>query len=238
RYVFGARFGKDPLISSPLTDQEGRFRIQVPAGTQGELQPRHPDWTARRIPWKKGQGDVGRIPLSPAGRIQGQVVDARTGKPLAECHVGYYGSARPRSGAACMMHRTDAQGRFQFYVPAGVSYLYIGEGNRMVQADSHRTVEVRADRDPEPVVLKAGPIRQDAGVTICLTPEQEKKQREDTSYRLQGVFRTADGRPVTKVDLRLVYQGRRHTAQSWGRSGEQFEGRLTEGDEGREAFFL
>jgi uncharacterized GH25 family protein len=137
-----------------------------------------------------------------------------------------------------MMVQSDAQGEFRFYVPAGVSYLYVAEGRRIEHADSHCTIEVRADRDPEPVVLKPGPIDTRDVRTICLTPEQEKQQREDTSYRLQGVFRTADRRPVTKVDLRLVYQGGRHTAQWWGRSGEKFEGRFNEGDEGRKASFL
>src|SRR5262249_36254964 len=94
-----------------------------------------------------------------AGRIlAGNVIDAQTGKPMERCHVGYYGSARPQSGAACMMVQTDAQGQFRFYVPGGVSYVYVAEGRRMQHPDSHRTIEVRTDRDPEAVVLKAGPI--------------------------------------------------------------------------------
>jgi protocatechuate 3,4-dioxygenase beta subunit len=89
-------------------------------------------------------------------------------------------------------------------------------------------------------VLKAGSVRQDGAKTsaICLTPEQEKKQREDTSYRLLGGFLTSDGRPVTKVDRRLVYRGRRHTAQWAGHSGQNFEHRFQSSDDGRKAFYL
>jgi beta-lactamase regulating signal transducer with metallopeptidase domain/protocatechuate 3,4-dioxygenase beta subunit/3-methyladenine DNA glycosylase Mpg len=334
-YASAGRFGKEGLIRSTPTDQKGRFRIEVPAGTQGELQPRHRDWLALRIRWKPGQNDLGRIQLGRAGRIEGHVVDAlagkplrgvlvgaqaynqdsetggwgdtltdakgefligglrpgqynalflgrpgdcrltapateavnvqigkparvefrastgrllagkvldtQTGKPLEQCHVGYYGSARPRSGAACMMVQTDAQGEFHFYVPPGLSYVYVADGRRLSNADSQRTLEVPADRDPEPVVLKAGALRPDSETcrTVCITPEQEKKQREDRSYRLQGVLRTSDSRPVTKVDLRLVYEGSRHTSMWMGRAGSTFDvPTFQPDDDGRKAFLL
>jgi hypothetical protein len=156
------------------------------------------------------------------------------------CHVDYYGSARPQSGAACMVVQTDAQGEFRFYVPAGVSFLGVAEGRRLEQADSHCTIEVRADRDPQPVVLKAGPINtRGIARAITLTAEQEKKQREDTSYRLQGVFRTSNGRPVTKVDLRLVYEGNQRSSMWMGRAGSTFDvPPFQANDDGRKAFLL
>jgi beta-lactamase regulating signal transducer with metallopeptidase domain len=101
RYIWAGRFHKEPLIPNVLTDREGRFQIKVPAGAQGELQPQHADWTAFRIRWKKGDNEVGRIQLSPAGRIEGRVVDARTGKPLAGASIALRRTtriARPADG--------------------------------------------------------------------------------------------------------------------------------------------
>src|SRR5262249_34493327 len=144
--------------------------------------------------------------------LTGKVVEADTGKPLAKCHVGYYGPARPRSGAACIMVRTDEQGAFQFHIPPGVTYIYVAEGGRRSLPDSTRTIEVSQDTDPPPLLLKAAPIVVDSGITtqvVCVTPEQAKKLSADQSYVLQAKFRTTDGRPVTKVEMRLVYEGNR-----------------------------
>jgi beta-lactamase regulating signal transducer with metallopeptidase domain/protocatechuate 3,4-dioxygenase beta subunit len=336
-YAFATRFANDSLFAVTSTDQQGQFHVTVPSGTQGCLRPGHADWMALRIRWQPGQDDLGRIQLAPAGRIEGRVVDALTGRPLADvsvgaqaynpdaetggwgdattdakgefvigglrpgpynalfegrpgdpkltapateavnvqvgkpahvefrasrgrlltgkvldvqtgkpmerCYVGYYGSARPRSGAACLMVQTDIQGNFRFYVPAGVSYLYVADGRRMQIADSHRTIEVPADRDLDPVVLKAGPINTNAARGMArkttLTAEQVKKQREDTSYRLQGVFRSSDGRPVTKVELRLVYEGNRHSSMSMASAGATIDvPQFAEYEDGRKAFLL
>ena len=216
-------------LGSATTDRNGTFVIRLPVGARGGLEPHALDWQRTRIPIESDTKDLGRIVLARAGRIQGRVVDAATGKPLAsqrvfaqaqghsreaqgfvsfgwamtdregqyaigglspgrfnvmfgggvprsaeqpsltavavegvdvvrgearpggfprehrapaqrqgswtaipesrlaKISVGYYGPARPNSGAACIMVRTKADGTFEFHVPPGVSRIYVAE---------------------------------------------------------------------------------------------------------------
>ncbi len=244
-------------LGSAVTDRNGNFDIRLPKGVRGVLEPHDLDWQRTRITIEPDTGDLGRITLARAGRIQGRVVDAATGKPvasqrviaqaqdtsqveqgfvsdgravtdregtyaigglspgkfnvlfggsmtrrgeqpsltamavegvdvsvarpaqadflastgrrlsgkvldsdsgepLAKISVGYYGPARPHSGAACMMVRTKADGTFEFSVPPGVSRIYVAEGDRGPHSESSRTLEVPSDRDLVDVVLQAG----------------------------------------------------------------------------------
>jgi beta-lactamase regulating signal transducer with metallopeptidase domain len=176
------------------------------------------------------------LPVAKGRLLAGKVVDGATGKPLAKCYVGCYGSARPRSGAACLGVRTDAQGEFSLYVPAGVSYVYVSDGRRQSIPDSSRTIEVSPGRDPEPVLLKAGPPQR--LLAVPLRPEDAKAREQNPSYRLRWFMRAVDGRPVTKVELRLVFQGKKRTSQREQHAGNSFVSRFDPSDDGRKAFYL
>ena len=77
----------DEDLGSATTDRNGTFVIRLPAGARGGLEPHDLDWQRTRITIKPDTRDLGRITLARAGRIQGRVVDAATGKPLASQRV-------------------------------------------------------------------------------------------------------------------------------------------------------
>jgi RNA polymerase sigma factor (sigma-70 family) len=136
--------------------------------------------------------------------LAGKVVGNEDGKPIPDLHVGYYGSARPRSGAACMMVRTDPRGTFRFYVPPGTAYLYVAESRGPVITDSSRTLEVPADRDPEEVQLVSySNPRKEMGVMIISTTNV----KEDLSYHLPLRLRSKNGKPVVGANVWLWRKG-------------------------------
>ena len=61
-----------------------------------------PDWTAvatENLEVKAGEAVGADFRAGPGRLLSGQVIDAEKNAPLAGVSVGYYGSARPRSGA-------------------------------------------------------------------------------------------------------------------------------------------
>jgi beta-lactamase regulating signal transducer with metallopeptidase domain len=87
-------------------------------------------------------------------RLWGRVVDASSDKPMPGIHVGYYGPARPRSGAGCLGTTTDAKGEFSFRVPPGPSYVYIMDGKHS-GLGTNADVAVPENQDFGPAVLQA-----------------------------------------------------------------------------------
>ena len=73
---------------------------------------------------KSGQTTEVTIELIRGVQVEGQVVDAETGKPLAGVDVGVYGPIRPRSGAAIVSTVTDREGWYRFRLPPGETYFY------------------------------------------------------------------------------------------------------------------
>jgi beta-lactamase regulating signal transducer with metallopeptidase domain/protocatechuate 3,4-dioxygenase beta subunit len=313
----------DEELGSATTDRNGTFMIRLPEGARGSLEPHDLDWQRTRITIKPETRDLGRIMLARAGRIQGRVVDAATGKPLAsqqvlaqaqdtsqvaqgfvsfgwavtdregkyaigglspgkfnvlfgggvrgsaeqpsltalavegvdvsvarpvqadflastgrllsgkvldsdsgnplaKIFVGYYGPARPNSGAACLMVRTNADGSFEFHVPPGVSRIYVAEGDRGPHSESSRTLEVPADRDLVDVVLQAG--QKDASsrtVQRMVTAETKDTAQADKvpapddprRYKLHVTLQTPAGRKVNRVEARVVHEGSQRTSQ-------------------------
>jgi beta-lactamase regulating signal transducer with metallopeptidase domain/uncharacterized GH25 family protein len=314
------------------TNADGEYVIRVPEGTSGWLKPRHDDWMPKTIRWKADQTNLGTVSLGQGGRIEGRIVESRTGQPvagafvgaqayvpdtdtggygasksdeagnyrigglkpgaynvlftapgdreklvapaiesvqvetlkpahanlqasegklvtgkvvesqtgraLARTHVGYYGTARPRSGAACLMVLTDEAGSFQFIVPPGDSYFYVADGRRQSSADSTSTIEVPGDRDPQPITLKAGPPWDETGVRRSYGKDRVKEILSDPAYRLKGALHAKDSRPVTKVELRMVYSGNNRTYMHMSVSGASFDHQFWKHDAGRKAYFL
>jgi beta-lactamase regulating signal transducer with metallopeptidase domain/protocatechuate 3,4-dioxygenase beta subunit len=256
--IAGARVSAGILVhdmeacgyGAATSDQQGAFAIGGLKPGQYNVYldavPGHPQWVAparESIRVEAGKASQADLHVSQGRLLSGKVMEAETGQPAPACHVGYYGSARPRSNAYCMMVRTDAEGNFRFHVPAGVSYVYVAEGGRAGVDDSSRTIDIATDRDPEPLVLKVGPApdtRTGACTTAmaCITPEQEKAQRADDSYRLKAVFRTSDGRPVGGAIVSLVYRGARALYQFQACSGNSFEDRFSPDQAGSKASYV
>lgn len=328
-------------IGTETTDQDGRFAIRLPAGVSAGLQPQDLDWQGKKIVVEPQTGDLGRITLARAGRIQGRVIDAtsgkplagqrvlaqgqdtsrspkdfagfggavtdrdgqyvigglsparfnvlfagrvpgsagqpaltavavegvdvavgrpvqadfqarmgrrlsgkvldsETGKPLAKIHVGYYGPARPDSGAACMMVRTKADGSFEFRVPPGVSKVYIAERDRQPHIDSSRTLEVPADWDLDDVVLQAGQKHEIGtyGVRPVEVRKPDAKPAGPKPYELQVKLRAPAGQKVNKVDARSVHKGNRNTSM-WSRgSGTVFKMPFNRSEDGLTTFLV
>ena len=65
-------------------------------------------------------------------------------------------SALPSSGNLGEPAFTDGQGHFEFFVPPGRAYVYVSIYSPYIDGVHRRTLIVPNDRDPEPVVLKAG----------------------------------------------------------------------------------
>ncbi len=101
---------------------------------------------------KPGETFRADFALSVGKRLTGRVVDIDTGAPIPNCKVTYNGPARPHDGLST---ETGRRGEFEFFVPPGRSSLDATEGRRFGN-ESTRTVDVPADGNPEPVVLKVG----------------------------------------------------------------------------------
>ncbi|MDB5336399.1 MAG: antirepressor regulating drug resistance protein [Planctomycetaceae bacterium] len=333
-------------LGTATTDGQGTFVIHVPLDTSGTLEPQHPDWQRIRIKLPPKTADLGRIALTPAGRIQGRVIDAvtgkplagqkifaqgrdqmpagqrlvnygtattgqdgqyilgglspgrfnvlfsgapgsasppeltakavegvevsvgqpvqadfqastgrrlsgrvldrETGKPLAKISVGYYGPARPNSGAACLMVRTKADGAFEFRVPPGESKVYVAEGNRRANSESTRIVEVPVDQDLENIVLQAGSresatdtaVAVEAKVSETPQPRKGPGRVERKKYTLHVNLLTPQGRKTDNVTARVVFKGGQHTAQWTALSSTGNDVGFHPREEGRQTFLL
>jgi RNA polymerase sigma factor (sigma-70 family) len=113
------------------TDAGGRFEFAgLGEGTANIFltdQPNDGPWTYRAAAdtaLKPGQPTEVTIELIRGVQVEGLVVVAETGEPLAECDVALYGPIRPRSGAAVVSTRTDKEGRYRFRLPPGETYFY------------------------------------------------------------------------------------------------------------------
>ncbi len=105
--------GEEPFLPTAKTDATGRFKIILPATDDAGLRLLHLDRLALRLAVPKDKMDLGKIVVDPAGRIEGRVTDAKTGKPLAMAHIGaqYVGEGGLSTGAYGDA-KSDKDGRF------------------------------------------------------------------------------------------------------------------------------
>jgi RNA polymerase sigma factor (sigma-70 family) len=142
-----------------VSDARGRF-------TMGGLQPGVYNLLFQRVPGRERAAasavEAVRVRANedaPAdlkvieGRpLRGIVIDAKTDRPAPEMQVGCYGPAHPRSGAAVESRKTDAEGRFTFFVPPGEQYVYVMDGSSLSRL-GHDIVVVPEQGDVRPVRL-------------------------------------------------------------------------------------
>lgn len=148
----------------------GDFNIMLLEGADKRLTaPAYPAATL-----KSGETYQADFVLSVGKRLAGRVVDAQTNQPIADCTVSYSGPARP--GGAVLSAKTNERGEFEFFVPPGQSHIYVAE-SRIIVANQSCDVDVPADQDADPVVLKAGAKLEGnpAGFKIFVGPPLDRK---------------------------------------------------------------
>jgi hypothetical protein len=114
------------------TDADGRFAFDgLDEGTANIFLFDHPNdgpWTYRAAAdseLKPGRTTEVEIELIRGVEVDGQVVDADSGLPVAGVGVGLYGPMRPSSGAAIVSEITDKEGRYRFRLPPGETRFYV-----------------------------------------------------------------------------------------------------------------
>jgi protocatechuate 3,4-dioxygenase beta subunit len=131
------------------TDAAGRFRIKLPEAS-ADLRLLHPDRLALRLAAPEGKASVGKVIVGPAGRVEGRVTDAKTGKPLAKASVGVQlvsGVSYETGGYG--EARSNADGRFVIggLLPGQYNALFWGVGeNRKLTAPGKEGVVVAAGK--------------------------------------------------------------------------------------------
>ncbi len=249
-----SRGGKDFIMyGAAKTDQDGKYviggispgRFNVLVGGSVPKTPNEPSLTAKAIEGLEvvlGKPVQANFELTTGRRLSGKVVDVETGQPVAKIHVGYYGQARPTSGAACLMVRTKADGSFEFRVPPGVSKVYVASGDRQPAIDSHRTLEVPADRDLVDIVLQAGPQSRDAFTAVAVeeraTDSKPAERDQPALYKVRVKFQTPDGKNVNQADARTVFRGSQYTSTWTNLSSTGYEIGFNPNEDGRTAFLL
>ncbi len=121
-----------------VTDAEGRFEMRaLPEGGANVFPYDHPSdgpWTYQAIDnlaLHPGKLAEATIELIEGVLVEGKVTDAATGEPIAGAPVGMYGPARPDSGGAVIVAKTDVRGRYRFRLPVGPTRFYhMSSGNR------------------------------------------------------------------------------------------------------------
>jgi hypothetical protein len=114
------------------TDAYGHFEmLGLPEGGGNLFPYEHPSdgtWTYRAIDslaLHSGQTSNVTIELIEGVLVEGKVAEAVTQTPVVGISVGMYGPARPRSGAAIAIAKTDDRGMYRFRLPPGETSLYI-----------------------------------------------------------------------------------------------------------------
>ena len=172
RPVGGARLGANRiehdehnrnLIGSgwAISDALGRFRIEALAPGVYNLclrsSPRGERFTAQAVEGvriRAGENAPADLKLVAGRRVHGRVVDATTGKLMSGVFVSCISSSWPGSGGAGQSVHTDDQGSFECFVPPGLAYVYLSNSSPYVDGSHLRALNVSADRDPDPVLLK------------------------------------------------------------------------------------
>jgi len=226
------------------TDEEGRYEIPslrpglynvLISGPREDSKITAPAREAVRVEaGKKASVDF----RAAEGRLlTGTLVGKEDTKPIANCHVGYYGAARPRSGAACMMVRTDSQGRFRFYVPPGTAYVYVAESRGPFSHDSTRTLDVPADKDPDPLQLISYSTIQNQKLGETRAKDTPAEGQKDYSYILKVSLRSKDGLPVVGALVWLWAKEQHQWSLVSAAQGNELELPLREDNKGK-TFYL
>ncbi len=144
---------------SVTSDASGRFAIGgLDSGVYNllfESGRNEKTLVARAVEGVRSEGGRGRaadLVVIKGRRLRGTAMDMVTNKPMAGESIMCYSLSRPRSGAACQWTRADELGQFEFFVPPGPVFVYIGSGG-MLGRSHKKSLIIPDDRDPDPVHL-------------------------------------------------------------------------------------
>ena len=175
-------------LGSVMTDRNGTFDIRLPKGVRGALEPHDLDWQRTRIAIKPDTGDLGRIMLARAGRIQGRVVDAGTGKPLASQQVIAQAQDTSHVAQGFVMFGgavTDREGRY------AIGGLSPGKFNVLFGGN--------VPRGSDQPSLTAPAVE---GVEVSVERPAQADFVASTGHRLSGkVLDSNSGKPLAKISV-------------------------------------
>jgi hypothetical protein len=130
------------------------------------------------------------LALIPGSIVNGRVAD-ESGKPMHGIYVGVYGPAHPESSGEVQMMLTKEDGSFQFHVPAGEQYVYIGDSSYI--QDSKR-VQTK-DGETITVSLEAKPAAPIAPAEFAEENDTQPIKTEDDSKPTGPIMSFGPGRP-------------------------------------------
>jgi RNA polymerase sigma factor (sigma-70 family) len=204
-----------------ITDTTGHFRItSLSTGVYNLClhdSSRGKRFTAQAVEGVRvsaGAVALADLKLVPGRHIHGTVVDDKTGKPAADTAVACWNSASTGLNLG-EPGFTDDQGRFEFFVPPGRACVYLSKYSPHIGGVHVRSLIVPNDRDPDPVVLKAGTepdwSRRDVthDVRIQVRAEQGKEHSRDEARILVGRILDETGSPIAGVQV--LYNDRKES---------------------------
>jgi len=193
------------------TDDEGRFEMRgLPEGGGNIFPMDHPSdgpWTYRAIDnlaLHPGKTAEVTIELIEGCLVEGEVLDAVSGDPIAGVSVGMYGPARPRSGAAIITAKTDDKGRYRFRLPPGQTQLYISSPGQWPPPAQHVVVPDHAKILAVPTLqvqkakAAAAPAPRPAEVS---KPVSLTTVGENEAFAFAGVVRDVSDQPIGGVTV-------------------------------------
>jgi Carboxypeptidase regulatory-like domain len=167
--VHGGSGPDHPAIGSAVTDDAGRFRLNLPRDASARLQAFHPRYAGPIFSVRADDRTIGPVSLEDTGGIAGTVIDAATGRPVEGAQVSAQAierHAQLRAGGGLAI--SDASGCFQIGGLTPGVYNLLLDGSPQGERFTARAIEgvrVRAGFDA-PGDLKLVASRRIHGTAI------------------------------------------------------------------------
>jgi protocatechuate 3,4-dioxygenase beta subunit len=139
------------LLAETVSNDKGEYSLQVPDSTSCMLRVVHPRYTAKRLTVSKDVDSIalghatlsemgsmsrkdlkpGVVELTEGGRIEGRVVDGRTGTPVANASVGCQALARDvATGWGEGVSATDGRYRIEGLTPGVYNVVFLARHDK------------------------------------------------------------------------------------------------------------
>lgn len=142
----GRKIGGVPLLQSTMTDEDGKFELKVPAEASGTLRMSSVEWVGQRIPFKRDEAALGDTRAVRAAKVAGQVIDSRTGKPVAAVSIGAQALKPDLQSGGWGEATTNQDGRYVIGGLPGGDYniLLLGGAEKTLTAAAHDSVRLKS----------------------------------------------------------------------------------------------
>jgi RNA polymerase sigma factor (sigma-70 family) len=140
-------------LGSSVTDEDGRYRLQIPKGATAGFHAYHPYFVGPFFGCQEEGDLIPPVAMAKAGRIVGVVTDAATGEPVANARVGAQlldHSPGQILGGNYGAATSDAEGRFEVgsLAPGVYNLLFwTAPGGQHLTARAVEGVRVEAGQD-------------------------------------------------------------------------------------------